>query len=76
MSAAVQTLITQWVVPRMNAHLIRCETFAGNAGSVRVFEKCGFTMEGTVDKEFTNPCGAKQSGYHVLLWRRDGGGAN
>ncbi|KAI0784992.1 GNAT domain-containing protein [Abortiporus biennis] len=72
MSVAVGTIIREWMVPRMNVHLIRAETFTGNIGSVRVFEKNGFELEETV--EFAEPrvlnSGVAQYGTNVLWWRR------
>ncbi|KAH8099283.1 hypothetical protein BXZ70DRAFT_289672 [Cristinia sonorae] len=70
MSAALQTIITQWAIPRMNTRIIRGEAFKGNIGSVRVFEKNGFVLENTVDFEQVLNNGGKMSGMHVLVWRR------
>ncbi|TCD68088.1 hypothetical protein EIP91_011541 [Steccherinum ochraceum] len=70
MSAAVATIITKWMVPRMGARLIRVEAFKGNGGSVRVFEKNGFVLEETVDFEKVISSGQKVTGMHVLWWRR------
>ncbi|KAI0784053.1 hypothetical protein C8Q75DRAFT_725113 [Abortiporus biennis] len=72
MSAVIGTVIREWVVPRMNAHLIRVEAYTGNTGSIRVFEKNEFVLEKTV--EFEKPkilnSGTPQYGYCVLWWRR------
>jgi len=69
MSAAVATIITQWMIPRMGACLIRVEAFKGNIGSVRVFEKNGFVVEETVDFEQIISSGEKMTGMHILWWR-------
>lgn len=70
MSAALNTIITQWMVPKMGARLIRVEAFKGNVGSVRVFEKNGFVLEETVDFEQVINSGEKMSGMHILWWRK------
>ncbi|KAL5528335.1 hypothetical protein ACEPAF_7471 [Sanghuangporus sanghuang] len=41
-TAVVRTLINDWAVPRMNAHVIYASAFTGNIASVRVFLKNGF----------------------------------
>jgi RimJ/RimL family protein N-acetyltransferase len=41
MSAAVATLLKDWVIPRSNAQVIRTYTMTGNEGSVGVFRKNG-----------------------------------
>jgi RimJ/RimL family protein N-acetyltransferase len=69
MSAAVGTLIDSWMVPRMNARLIRVEVFSGNMGSRRVFEKNGFVFEKRVDYPAVLACGETRLGYDVLWWR-------
>ena len=71
MSAALGTVIKEWMIPRMNAHHIRVEAFAGNTASVRVFEKNGFVLDKTVP--MTTPIvtnsGETVTGIHVLWWR-------
>lgn len=69
MTAALRTLISEWMIPRMGAHLIRAEAFKGNAGSRKVFEKNGFTLEKIVDFTRTTQNGQTQQGMYVLLWR-------
>ena len=82
MSAALSTIITKWMIPRMGAKLIRVEAFKGNVGSVRVFEKNGFVLEETVDFEkminldgiavvniVANPSDARRTGKKQLQTR-------
>ena len=69
MTAAMRTIIHEWMVPRMNARIIRAEAFIGNVGSVRVFEKNGFVLEDTVYNERVSTGGTKYSGQHILWWR-------
>jgi hypothetical protein len=59
----------QWIIPQMGAHLMRVETFKGNIGSVRVFEKNGFTLEQTVLVTKVTPSGVTVTGMHILWWR-------
>lgn len=42
MSRAVQTVIRDWAVPRMNMHYLKGSFFAGNVGSQKVFERNKF----------------------------------
>ena len=71
MTAAIRTIIHEWMVPRMNARLIRAEAFKGNLGSVRVFEKNGFVVTETTDEEAVNAAGVVLHGSHILRWRLD-----
>ena len=68
MSAAVKTMINEWMIPRMGVRQIRTEALAGNAGSVRVFEKNNFVLQDTVLFEILINCGERYSGYHILHW--------
>lgn len=43
MTAVMRALVYDWARPRMNAHDFFVSAFVGNRGSVRVFEKIGFT---------------------------------
>jgi len=45
MTAAIAALLDAWIIPRCNVHVIRACIFAGNHGSVRVFEKNGFKLQ-------------------------------
>lgn len=49
MTTAVKTLVEKWMIPRMGARKLQVTTRKGNIGSVRVFEKNGFVMTGTVE---------------------------
>ncbi len=69
MSAVIETIMREWMIPRMGAKIIRVEAFTGNAGSVRVFEKNGFVLDETVDYPIVNNSGHKHEGFHVLTWR-------
>ena len=71
MTAAVRTIIHEWMIPRMNAHSIRVEMFKGNQGSVRVFEKNGFVLTDTTiaDETAVNSMGIVRHGSHVMWWR-------
>ncbi|KAJ3489612.1 hypothetical protein NLI96_g2014 [Meripilus lineatus] len=71
MSAAAGTIIREWVIPKMAARKIRVETFVGNVGSRRVFEKNGFVLAETVtfSKERVTNSGTRQQGMDIL-WLR------
>ncbi|KAF8973919.1 acyl-CoA N-acyltransferase [Flammula alnicola] len=49
MTDAVDTLVHDWAVPRMGVRRILTGAFVGNHGSVRVFEKNGFTLVRTIE---------------------------
>ena len=49
MSAAMETILSKWAIPRMGVRCAVGYTFADNGGSRRVFEKNGFQWKGTVD---------------------------
>ncbi|PCH34023.1 hypothetical protein WOLCODRAFT_94664 [Wolfiporia cocos MD-104 SS10] len=68
MSTALKTLLTAWAIPRMGVRRIRAETFRGNVGSVRVFEKNGFVLEKTVDHGEVTTSGKRIDGAHILWW--------
>lgn len=42
MSRAVQTVIQDWAIPRMNMRHLRGSFWAGNVGSQKVFERNNF----------------------------------
>ena len=69
MTTALSTIMNRWLVPQMGVRLIRVEVFEGNVGSVRVFEKNGFKLEGTVPQRMVTNSGVKVTGMHVLSWR-------
>ncbi|KAL0951675.1 hypothetical protein HGRIS_008354 [Hohenbuehelia grisea] len=64
MSDALSTLLNDWGIPRMRVGHIIATTHKGNVGSVRVFEKNGFRMVGTVD-DYEEVRGQLQS-FHVV----------
>lgn len=66
MSDAVETLIHDWGIPRMNARRYLVSAFAGNQGSVKVFQKNGFTLTRTIP-EYGVVKGVMR-GKHVLEW--------
>lgn len=70
MSAAVGVVVNQWMIPHGNAHKIRAEATQGNIGSVRVFEKNGFKLLGTVKVDRVHPGRERIEGVHVLEWER------
>ncbi len=44
--------ILRWGFAAMNLHRVEADTIGGNVGSVRVLEKCGFTLDGTLHQRF------------------------
>jgi len=49
MSAAMKFILYSWAIPRMGVRRMTGYTFAGNIGSVRVFERSGFVLKGILD---------------------------
>ena len=72
MTAAVRTMMREWVIPRMNAHIIQGTAYMGNIGSVKVFLKNGFEETDQVENCVTiaESKGGGSVGLHVLEWRR------
>ena len=70
MSAAVDAIINQWMVPHLNAHKICTGVLEGNIGSVRVFEESGLRLLETVKVEWIGPGCGQVEGMHVLEWER------
>jgi RimJ/RimL family protein N-acetyltransferase len=70
MSAALKTLLHEFAVPRMNVRHIVVSAFVGNVGSVRVFEKNGFVLRGTIDgmHEMAETKGGGRRAGQVLEW--------
>ncbi|KAG6831556.1 hypothetical protein H0H92_009475 [Tricholoma furcatifolium] len=66
MTDAVQTLIWDWAVPRMDARLIVIGAFEGNQGSVRTFEKSGFVHKGFIEN-YVQARGQWRN-LHLLEW--------
>lgn len=69
MSDAVETLIHDWGVPRLNARRYLVGAFVGNQGSVKAFQKNGFTLTRTI-AEYGVVKG-QMKGMHVLEWTAD-----
>lgn len=67
MTEAVNTVLHEWCIPRMNARHMWVSTFTGNAGSVRVFEKNGFVLIKTRE-EHAEIKGVLR-GMNLLEWR-------
>ena len=68
MTAAIGTIIKDWMIPRMGVRHIIVDPYVGNQGSVRVFEKNGFVQNGTIEKEWVTNAGIKHVGMHTLSW--------
>ncbi|KAH9486387.1 hypothetical protein JR316_0000451 [Psilocybe cubensis] len=66
MTDAINTLLHDWAIPRMNVHRIICSAFLGNRGSVRVFEKNGFVMTRTIQEHAV--VRGELRGSHILEW--------
>ncbi|KAH7100480.1 hypothetical protein BKA62DRAFT_620060 [Auriculariales sp. MPI-PUGE-AT-0066] len=72
MSAAMNALITQWAIPKMNLQYIAGTPFIGNIGSRRVMEKNGFKwVRDTADGIIEMGLNGGRTGLHVLEWRRN-----
>ena len=70
MTAALKTLVDEWMIVRMGAKQLRVEAFIGNIGSVRVFEKNGFVWEKQSEHDILTNCGERYTGFNVLWWRK------
>lgn len=66
MTDAVETLLSNWAVPRMGVHQIIAPVFRGNEGSVKVFQKNGFKLMRTFEN-YVEVRGEKRD-LHVLEW--------
>jgi len=66
MTDAVDTLLHDWAIPRMNVCHILLSVFEGNEGSVKLFLRSGFRMKATY-QEYKKDKG-KIRGAHVLEW--------
>ncbi|CRG84090.1 acetyltransferase, GNAT family family [Talaromyces islandicus] len=74
MSAALQSIISEWAIPRMNAWTIGACTFVENTGSKKTLEKCGFVFQETIiqgSAELPEAKGGGRRDLHVLKWRRN-----
>lgn len=72
MTAAISTIINDWIIPRMDARCIVVDPYIGNQGSVRVFEENGFLLERVTKKRIKTVGGDIHEGQSVLF----GGGRN
>lgn len=68
MTMALATLLQRWAIPRMNVQHIRLAVFIGNHGSVRMFEKNGFSVVDTIENCLVVRGEAR--GLNVLEWYR------
>jgi len=68
MGAAVAAVVNQWAIPRLNAHKIQASTLEGNITSIRVLEKVGFRLRGTVDNY--EEIRGESRGVQWLEWNR------
>lgn len=67
MTDAVDTLLYEWFIPRMNVRHIMVGVFIGNEGSLKVFLRNGFKMINTIEKY--REVRGKMRGLHILEWR-------
>lgn len=67
MTDAVNTVLHEWCIPRMNVKHMWVSAFMGNVGSVRVLEKNGFRLI----KANENHVEVKGEfrGLNILEWR-------
>ena len=67
MTDAVDTLLHEWAIPRMNVRHVMVAIFVGNEGNVKVFLRNGFKMINTIEnyKEIRG----KMRGLHVMEWK-------
>lgn len=70
MSSAMNTLIEQWIVPRMQVNIIKASVFTVNTASRRVFERNGFVLWKTIPDCLSIPesKGGGMVGKHILRW--------
>ncbi|KAK7690816.1 hypothetical protein QCA50_005916 [Cerrena zonata] len=71
MTAAIRTIINDWMIPRMGVRCIIVDPYLGNRGSVRVFEKNGFVLESVTSKKIVTLGGDIHEGQNVLIWRKE-----
>ncbi|TFK56762.1 acyl-CoA N-acyltransferase [Heliocybe sulcata] len=72
MTAAIQTLVHEWAVPRMGCRKILVSVRKGNVGSRRVFEKLDFEFKGVLEdhQELTAPgrAGGPKWSLEIFEW--------
>jgi L-amino acid N-acyltransferase YncA len=70
MTDAVDTVLRDWAIPRMNVRHLLVATFkGGNEGSVEVFLRFGFKMTATYEDHYEVK--GKIRGVHLLEWKYD-----
>jgi len=67
MTDAVDTVLHDWAIPRMNVRHMLVTVFEGNEGSVKVFLRNGFKIKATY-KDYVELKG-KIRGVNVLEWK-------
>ena len=67
MTDAVDTVLHDWAIPRMNVRHMLLTVFEGNEGSVKVFLRNGFKMKATY-KDYKE-VKRKIRSVHVLKWK-------
>ena len=67
MTDAVETMLHDWAIPRMNVHYMMVSAVGGNEGSVKVFLRNGFKMKGTYKDHYEVK--GKIRDLHVLEWK-------
>lgn len=75
MSAVLNALIAEWLIPKMNVNILKSSALVGNEGSVRVHQKCGFVLEQTIEKGTKDMASYKFGGggkrdIYVFKWVR------
>lgn len=70
MTAAIRTIINDWMIPRMGVRCIIVDPYLRNQGSVRVFEKNGFVLDSVTSKKIVTLGGDIHEGQNVLIWRK------
>ncbi|RDB29408.1 hypothetical protein Hypma_015951 [Hypsizygus marmoreus] len=66
MTDVLETLLWDWAVPRMGVRRICASAFEGNHGSIRVFERNGFTVTKTVENWAVVK--GRMRNLHVVEW--------
>ncbi|KAF8167485.1 hypothetical protein B0H34DRAFT_18902 [Crassisporium funariophilum] len=66
MSDAVDTVMHEWAIPRMNVRHMWVSAYTDNPGSVKVFLKNGFKIKGTYENLLEAK--GKMRGLHLLEW--------
>ena len=68
MTDAVDTMLHEWAIPRMNVRHVMVGIFVGNEGSVKVFLRNGFKMITTIENYYKEIKG-KMLRLHVMEWK-------